>query len=289
MNIVQMSAMSATSSVLPSVDGTRPVLRLAENGKYYVVDTPPPQAPGGASSSSNVGETTANQAAISAATHLSSGQVLVGQQRRKRRSGKMAPLAKEGEVISKLFNEVAGRPYPVFNRLEQEIRVVMIGSVNTFLTTNTVSQVVATQAFALNAVADYSQFLAVFDQYRISQIEVWLEPVGSQEATFAGLATAVDLDDSNNPSTIANVQAKQGAIMAGGGSSRYHRWQPHVAVATYSGTFTSYGNVPSMWIDAASPSVQHYGFKAAALPTPSGAITYSLTYRYVVDFRAPGL
>jgi hypothetical protein len=40
-----------------------------------------------------------------------------------------------------------------------------------------------------------------------------------------------------------------------------------VSTALYAGSFTSFGNVSSPWIDMASPNVEHYGVKIGMTPT----------------------
>ena len=45
---------------------------------------------------------------------------------------------------------------------------------------------------------------------------------------------------------------------------------PHIAMAAYSGAFTSYANRQKQWIDVASADVIHYGYKYAVTP-PSTA------------------
>jgi len=61
-----------------------------------------------------------------------------------------------------------------------------------------------------------------------------------------------------------------------------------MAVAAYSGAFTSYSNLVGGWIDSASPAVQHYGIKLAT-PIATGSIAYTMTARAVVSFRSPGI
>lgn len=61
-----------------------------------------------------------------------------------------------------------------------------------------------------------------------------------------------------------------------------------MAVAVYSGAFTSFANAPSSWIDSGSPNVQHYGLKAAVTAT-AAVQTYNLQVRARVSFRQPGL
>jgi len=233
---------------------------------------------------------------LSALTHLPIGMLQLasasssmgakGGKKTKKR-GKNAPLAKEGETISKCFNIVAGRPIPRFVSLENQITVTLFNDQNTVLTTTVGGPTTFAQYYTLASFGGISSYIGVFDQYRFEQLEVWLEPTAPQGTTvFGNLITAVDLDDANAPtSTLGN---KAGAIVGEGSSGRYHRWKPHVAIAEFSGSFASYGNFPATWIDSASQNVQHYGFKAYALATPV-AITYNVSYRAVLSFRAAGL
>jgi len=127
----------------------------------------------------------------------------------------------------------------------------------------------------------------IFDQYRIDEIEEWIFPslIGNTTQAFSGLlATVVDYDDATVLSTYAQAEDYTNCVHGPASEGHYRRFQPHVAIAAYSGTFTSFSNVVAPWIDLASPSVQHYGLKAAV--QPSGvAMGYSTVTRIHVSFR----
>lgn len=208
--------------------------------------------------------------------------------KKKSGGGARARLAKEGQVISKWFNEVGNRPQPAIVSLEQTIRATLESSTY-ILTTNTATTSFGAAAVTLSQFGTSSEYTGLFDQYMIEQVEVWIEPVAAQGTTvFGDVTTAVDLDDASVPTTLQALKGKGGALGGQGGAGRYHRWRPHVAVAAYSGTFTSYANTPASWIDCASPSVQHFGIKIGAGAT-SVAITYQCTFRILAAFRAPGI
>jgi len=202
----------------------------------------------------------------------------------------MVPLIGEGVSCGKFYDIAASRPYPRLTNLEQEITVTLQMLTPSFFSTNTSVATYAGMAFTLAGFPSSSQYTTVFDQYMIRQLEVWLEPVQTTEAgtQFNEVGSAIDLDDANVATSFTSIVDKQGSLVGLGAAGRYHKWAPHVAVAEYSGTFTSYGNIPATWIDSASPNVQHYGFKCYANPTPV-AITYGLVTRAVVSFRAPGI
>jgi hypothetical protein len=228
---------------------------------------------------------TALPAGLANASHASA----ISRRRSHAKKSKQTPLASEGQCLGRFFNPVAGRPYPNFSKLDQTIRVVDTLNSQAFLSTSTTVPTGATLAVTLQMFTNYSEYTNCFDQYRIEQLEVWLEPSATQEAVTNALVTCVDLDDVNTVSGPTVIQDKQGALVGNGIQGRYHRWRPHVAVAEFGGTFTGYGNIPATWIDTASPAVQHYGFKAGAASTPGGSLNYNLSVRAVISFRAPGL
>lgn len=206
---------------------------------------------------------------------------------RKTSKVKSRPLAKDGQIIAKVFDiQGMGRPYPSIGKLLQQITVTMDNIAPAFTSSSTVPIGYAFN-LPLNALSGFASYTVLFDQYRIEQIEVWLEPsvVASLQAS---LVTVVDVDDSNTPTSFGQVGDHQGALIGPSNMGRYHCWKPHMAVAAYSGAFTSYSNQVAGWIDCASPAVQHYGFKSWCTLTNT-AIAFNVTYRAVVSFRGPGI
>jgi hypothetical protein len=141
-------------------------------------------------------------------------------------------------------------------------------------------------------VANYAAYTAIFDEYKIDEIEVWINPnpVSTLAAsTTRGLySSAVDYDDANTPATISTVSDKQNQLTTTIDESHYHKWTPKFAVGTYSGTFVSFGSSTG-WLDCASPNVQHYGLKLAFSQTAGGVQFVSLTVRMTISFRGPGI
>jgi len=189
---------------------------------------------------------------------------------------------------TKFFDVLAGRPFPQRISLQQGITVQLEIARTTLATTSTTVNVFSGASFALSSCQGYPSYIALFDQYKIDQIEVWIEPVSAEgTVAFGPSYTCIDLDDPNTPTSIANVAAHQDAMIGNGGAGRYLRWKPHMAVAGQ--TTTNLVNVPGTWIDSGYPGVLHFGLKAAYEATPAGAIVYSFFSRLTVSFRAPGL
>jgi len=173
--------------------------------------------------------------------------------------------------------------------LEQGIQLECAFTVQGFLTSSGVSgtPAFAGRSFALSDFSSVTNLTSVFDQYRFDQIEVWLDPHSvNGNSAWPDLYSAVDLDDGNNPTTVASVENRTGALIGNGIDGHYHKWVPHVAFAVYSGAFTSFASVPHTWIDCASSSVQHYGLKTAAVSNGS-AIVYNLNVRAVISLKCP--
>jgi len=190
----------------------------------------------------------------------------------------------------KCFNVVSARPQ-LPNPLSPGIRVVLTQSVAAYLTTSTTVPVFNASVIVPSSFAGFSEYTGLFDQYKVDKAEVWLEPTAAQgTSVFSTVSTAVDLDDANVPTSLVQVQSKQGSVTSLGSAGHYHVWVPHVALAAYGGgVFTSFANDKPHWIDAGSPSVQHYGFKIAMDATPAAALVYRLTFKIHCSFRAPGV
>lgn len=139
-------------------------------------------------------------------------------------------------------------------------------------------------AFSLNTFAGYSSKVAVFDQYRIRQLEAWIVP--TEPTPSAMMHSVVDYDNATAPGSIAAVQAYSNCHSTTMQNGHYHKWVPHTAAAAYNGAFTGYQNNTKAWIDSAYPNVTMYGLKIGFEITPT-AVPVNLVLRAVVDFRNP--
>lgn len=182
------------------------------------------------------------------------------------------------------------RPVPRLIAPYQVYHALMTASGQSFTSSASVPTYYAA-VLTLTTLANYGEYTGLFDQYWIKEIEAWIEPstIGGSNTNNPIWYSAIDLDDGNTPTAAAQVQSKQTAVASSVESGHYHRFKPHVAVAEYgSGAFTSYGNVPSGWVDSASPAVAHYGIKIE-VPVDPGARTFNFTYRVMVAFREAGV
>jgi hypothetical protein len=140
--------------------------------------------------------------------------------------------------------------------------------------------------FALAQVNDYTHLQLVFHEYRIAMVEVSFLPQVNQINTTGfstGFTTAIDYADATAIS-IAALRDYPSAQTTEDYTKQVRTIIPRVAVAAYSGAFTSYMAVEAPWISTASPSVQHYGVKYG-IRVAGAALVYNVFVRYHLQFR----
>lgn len=206
-----------------------------------------------------------------------------------RRGKKKSSSVPDGKIVSKVYNVLASRPFPPIGTLEQGITMTL-GVNGAFGATSTAVPTYGAYLFVMNTVPSASALLAVFDQYRVEQLEVWIDCNNQSSGLAASnAAVCVDLDDANTPANFGDVTDRGGAVTGLTSDGFYLKWKPHIAVAAYSGAFTSFANEVAPWIDSASSGVQHYGLKYATSGTDAVARPLSITVRATVSFRAPSI
>jgi hypothetical protein len=148
-------------------------------------------------------------------------------------------------------------------------------------------------SFSAAAVNQFSSFAAVFDQYKITEIELWIVPRHAVSPTTASttndglLYSVVDYDDSTALTTAAAHEQYTNCVVSSSTSGHYRRFIPHVAMANYAGTFTGYTNSGPVWIDCNTTGTLQYGVKfgVSACDVAGNANAYDLIYRLHVEFR----
>lgn len=123
--------------------------------------------------------------------------------------------------------------------------------------------------FKLSDLPGYTEMTNMFDQYRITRVDILYEPAsrcGSSAVTGSSGApvmwTQVDYDSTSSV-TIAQLRERENTMV----HSAFDRWEhsfiPKVAASVYSNSVASGYSVAqgSPWISTATPSVEYYGFK----------------------------
>lgn len=139
--------------------------------------------------------------------------------------------------------------------------------------------------FQLSNVSNYANYTAIFDRYRIIQADAkFVQNI--QPGTAASLLTCIDYDDGNSPSGEASVEGFGTLAICPSGVVEQRTLNPRLAVAAYSGAFTSYANMPSStWIDSASPSVNYFGLKYE-VPVTATSYAISVYVTLMVQFKS---
>jgi hypothetical protein len=158
-----------------------------------------------------------------------------------------------------------------------------------FFSTSTSNPTYGSVAPNLALIDQYVSLIAVFDQYRIVDVEMWLTPQTSADVSARQglLYSVLDYDDSTALASTAAYTDYDTCVISPQSNGHYRHFAPHVANALYApSTFTSFGNVVSPWIDTSSYSVAHYGVKFAATASTTGPQVYDLRLRMKIQFRA---
>jgi len=174
---------------------------------------------------------------------------------------------------TKIFRMINNKPYTI-------VQSVLFGTV---LSPSATVPTFGAVGFTLNQIDQVSTLIALFDQYKIAFVEVWFTPqnTGSQGTEYS---TVLDFDDSNNLASYAAANDYQNCVTTTLNDGQYRCLVPHVAVAAYSGAFTSFANETAPWIDCSSSAVVHYGIKLAAV-VATAATTVISRARFHVRFR----
>lgn len=144
----------------------------------------------------------------------------------------------------------------------------------------------------LGSLNNSTAYTTIFDSYRILQLTTSFIPVATAfgsgtTVSHGALLTAIDYDDANAPSTSADLVNYDSCQIDRVGNFVERTYNPKVAAAVYSGAFTSFAQ-SSLWIDCASPNVQHYGLKYFIEPsTGSTSPTWDIHATYVIQFKNP--
>jgi len=162
--------------------------------------------------------------------------------------------------------------------------VVQESALGTVLTTSTSVPTFGAVAFTLTLLDQLTNFTNLFDQYRFNWIEVWTEPIAQVGNTGTSYTTVIDYDDATNLTQYAQALDYTNAVTTTLGSGHHRTFVPHIAVAAYSGAFTSFANEVAPWIDCSSSAVAHYGIKIAA-QTALASTPIIMFTRLSVSFR----
>lgn len=158
---------------------------------------------------------------------------------------------------------------------------------------STASDVFATWAFALADIPNVASVGALFDQYRIDEIQfrlrsrnpgVFVANQASPNYSTTSPLLVIDRDDNTVPTTLTELQQYDNCQCISAQDSIDIVFEPSITPAVFAGgAFNGYAVTDSgdYWLDVANTSIPHYGIKAA-LP----ALVTSTTQKFDWDVEA---
>jgi hypothetical protein len=213
--------------------------------------------------------------------------------RRPRNRGRKG-RGRDGVVDTRVARSVVwnlnSQGYPNVSRLlatdNRPHHVWQTAELGNILTSSSGGEVDGVQSFTMNQIQGISSWLAVFDQYKIAEIEVWFTPSSSSSGNIDNfrLLTVVDYDDTTAITVNALLQYSN-VTDTGRTEGVYRRFVPHNAtqIATTGSTTLSKNNVAG-WIDSSQPAALHYGTKFALTAT-STTVVLAIRVRFHIMFR----
>jgi len=169
------------------------------------------------------------------------------------------------------------------NRRDKPATVIQSAS-QTIISSTTVD-VMGSIINALTSSADASSWAAVYDAYRIMAVTAKWIPLASNQSGF--VHTVIDYDDGSTPASESYMLQYDTLQTSPGGVEFERTWIPRIASAAYNGALAAYYQPPPFqWIDAAGPSVQHYGLKYY-IPATTTVSTWKVIINVTFQFKSP--
>jgi len=121
-------------------------------------------------------------------------------------------------------------------------------------------------ATALSFLPNSSEFTNLFDEYKITKLQLSFTPIKIQNNvdvayTVPDFLTFVDKDDSAIPISINEFLQSPGMRLSTANRRHYQTLIPKFAATVYNTAITSGYGSRTGWLDCANPDIPHYGLK----------------------------
>jgi len=208
------------------------------------------------------------------------------------------PRTPRGQMTVRRLNE----PMYIVNSSVQGVPAITGTNMNSLLTFGTPAASVGpgynipfAMRFSLSQIANYTELSAIFDQYRILGVKVFVSyqhnvSTASATSSLPSLQWFVDYDDNTPPTNASEVRQRMGVI-----TKRYSADKVCFAMSLRPRPIFTAGTaiVPyGTWYDTALPSEILYGLKGLlnnvnlpALGTDPYSTSFKIDVQYVVQFR----
>lgn len=156
---------------------------------------------------------------------------------------------------------------------------------------------VASLNFMLEDVPNYSEFIALYDEYRIRGVTVECIPTFTStelNVAYSGtiaqssIYSALDFNGGTAPTNLNALGQQNGTRHTRGNRTHRRYLRPRPLTQLYqSALSTAYTSKSSGWISCGYPSVPHYGlnFLVEQLAAAGASWAYRFTYTYYLEFR----
>ncbi len=151
--------------------------------------------------------------------------------------------------------------------------------------------------FQLDQWPAFADYVALFDQYRITKITAHIMPRSNTNnltvassaatATVSPIMVAFDPDDATAPTSANQVLAYPVARFYPGYKTFKYAWKPRAAIAAYGGAFTQFADFDG-WCDCASDDVEWYALKVWQAGSGASQTTFQvwdIFYQVEAEFR----
>lgn len=153
-------------------------------------------------------------------------------------------------------------------------------------------------SFLLSDLPNAAGFTGIFDQYKITKIEVNFRPEFNSSLISTGAAApgvltgsflgVYDRDDDAIPTSLDYLREYDNCRDVPCYKGLKFTFKPNVALGLQipAGTLVAAGNQKAGWIDAAATNIPHYGVKVGVPQQNAGAIArWSITAKYWVSWK----
>ncbi len=170
-----------------------------------------------------------------------------------------------------------------------------------FITNDTLVDATWSKIFSLNNAQNYTNFTAIFDQYRINMVQITFRPVGATTTnipyddtssgtagrTTPNYAVSIDRDDSTL-STYSLIRSRQFSTIRGAGKSLTVKFRPNRLVNVFNGSASPDAYMvdnSKKFLDCANSTVPHFGIKMALEPfSEANVYKLQMEIKYFISF-----
>jgi len=147
-------------------------------------------------------------------------------------------------------------------------------------------------AFNLQDLPNYTEFTALFDRWRIVNVEatlIYQQSINTSTFCFPTLFASIDLNDASTPATLNQILERENTrVMPFSAAIAMHKisMKPRTLVQGVAGSLAV--EVKDAWADCLVPAQDFYGLKFWMQnynSTVSGSATIRLVFRYDLEFQ----